>query len=228
MANEENTLSVFADESGSFDSNISPSRFYVVSLVFHDQTISIAKELADLETTLSYMGYSNLCLHSGPLIRREEKFENMDIQERRKLFGRLVAFARRAPVQGRSFCIDKRYAGSAELMARAILCLISEHLASCRDSLSRFEKIKVYYDNGQAQVKHVLQKAFTPFPAEFPSNVRPERYRLFQVADLVCTIKLLAEKLDLGIPLTKSERYFFHSVHDLKKDFLRPLSRFLK
>ncbi len=149
----------------------------------------------------------------------------MDIQIRRKLFARFVAFARRAPVWGRTFCVDKRYLSSAELMTKALMEQMARHLESSRDTFSRFERIKVYYDNGQQQVKSILKSVFSPFPAEFPSNVTPERYRLFQVADLACTTALLRAKLDNGLPLTKSEIYFFRNAHDLKKDYIAPLSK---
>lgn len=227
MASDRKTLSVFVDESGSFDSSVSPSRFYVVSCVFHNQAIPIGEDITRLEHALAYIMHPGVCLHSGPLIRREEAFRNTDIQIRRKLFGCFVAFARRVPVWGRCFCIDKRYAGSSELMAKSLVEKMTKYFDDSYDTLSRFDKIKIYYDNGQPQVKSILKKCFSSFPVEFPSCVTPERYRLFQVADLACTVALLKEKLDLGLPLTKSESYFFHNAHDLKKDYIRPLSRLL-
>ena len=218
-------MSVFVDESGSFDSNVSPSRFYVISCVFHDQSLVIDAEVSRLEQSLAYISHHDVCLHSGPLIRREESFREMGIQIRRKLFARFVAFARRAPVWGRTFCVDKRYLSSAELMTKALVEQMARHLESSRDTFSRFDRIKVYYDNGQQQVKGILKNVFSPFPAEFPSNVKPERYRLFQVADLAGTTALLRAKLDHGLPLTKSEIYFFRNAHDLKKDYIAPLSK---
>ena len=49
MATFARELSVFVDESGSFDHEYSPSRFYVVSFVLHDQGIPIASNVSALE-----------------------------------------------------------------------------------------------------------------------------------------------------------------------------------
>ena len=50
-------------------------------------------------------------------------------------------------------------------------------------------------------------------PVEFVQNVRPAKYRLFQLADLVCTLHLMELKIKNGIPLTCSENRFFSSGH---------------
>ena len=77
MADHVKELSIFVDESGSFDSQTIPSRFYVVSLVFHDQLISIAQRITALEETLARIGHPALCFHAGPIIRREDEFSKL-------------------------------------------------------------------------------------------------------------------------------------------------------
>ena len=49
---------------------------------------------------------------------------------------------------------------------------------------------------------------------EFVQNVRPAKYRLFQLADLVCTLHLMELKIKNGIPLTCSENRF-SAVHEI-------------
>ena len=44
---------------------------------------------------------------------------------------------------------------------------------------------------------------------EFADGVQPRRYMLFQLADLICTLNLVAAKIKEGIPLTDSEYKFF-------------------
>ena len=58
MGNSISEVSVFVDESGSFDSRRSPSRYYLVSLVFHDQSRSVENEIVELENALGYMTQS--------------------------------------------------------------------------------------------------------------------------------------------------------------------------
>lgn len=55
-------------------------------------------------------------------------------------------------------------------------------------------------------------------------KVLPNEYRLFQVADLICTLELLELKIQSGV-MTRSEELLFHSKRDLKKDFLKGIHK---
>ncbi len=151
----------------------------------------------------------------------------MDIQLRKQILGRIIAFARRAPITSKNFCVDKKFCTSPDALKKTLLAMISEYIAHNNIMFSDFQKIKIYYDNGQSQIREILSSAFAKFTAEFPVNVTPGKYRLFQVADLICTLHLLKTKVDINLPLTKSETYFFHGTNELKKKYLRPLSRLL-
>ena len=47
----------------------------------------------------------------------------------------------------------------------------------------------------------------------------PKDYKLFQAADLICTLTLLELKCESG-QLTRSEELIFHTIRRLKKDFI--------
>jgi len=55
-------------------------------------------------------------------------------------------------------------------------------------------------------------------------KVLPSSYRLFQVADLICTIRLAELKLD-NHQLSSSERRFFKDERTLKKNYIKPIKR---
>lgn len=55
-------------------------------------------------------------------------------------------------------------------------------------------------------------------------RVMPEKYKLFQVADLVCSMELVRLKLEKNL-LSKSEEIFFGNPRDLKKNYLKPLQK---
>lgn len=220
-------LGIFVDESGSFDSSVIPSRFYVIALLFHDQSADATPAVEELERQLAALGHSGLCIHSGPLVRREERFRNMDLAMRRRLFSRMVAFTRKAPIGYRAFCADKKFVSGAAAIGQTLLEQIRRFVEDAHERFSRFRKIKVYYDNGQHQVKRILEDAFRFLPVEFKDEVLPERYRLFQAADMLCTVELLKIKLMSGLPMTKSEEVFFRSRRDFRKDIANPLSRLL-
>jgi len=55
-------------------------------------------------------------------------------------------------------------------------------------------------------------------------KVLPNEYRLFQVADLICTLELLELKTQ-SREMTRSEKLLFHSKRELKKDFLKGMHK---
>ena len=78
-------LSVFVDESGDFGEYDYHSPFYIISLVFHDQVYDISSDLAHLENSLNNIGWAKHCIHAGPIIRSEEEYKGVTLDERRKI-----------------------------------------------------------------------------------------------------------------------------------------------
>ena len=76
------TLSVFVDESGRFLHPDDSSRFYILSMVFHDQSVDISREIAVLERSDTEIGLQGHCFHAGPLIRREKNYSMLSRQLR--------------------------------------------------------------------------------------------------------------------------------------------------
>ena len=114
------------DESGRFQHPDPDSRFYIVSLVLHDQTVDLSSALDGLDLHFRDLHLEKLCFHAGPLIRQEKVFA-----------------------------------------------------------------------------------------------VKPESYRLFQIADLVCTVKFIEEKIRSGEGMTPSEFKFFGGPKEFRHNILR-------
>ena len=55
-------------------------------------------------------------------------------------------------------------------------------------------------------------------------KVIPSDYRLFQIADLICTLQLLELKCDNRV-LSHSEKLFFENDRTLKKNYFKPLKQ---
>ena len=88
-----------------------------------------------------------------------------------------------------------------------------------------FDKIIVYYDNGQIELGAILN---TVFSIHF-SNVEfrkaePQKYRLLQAADFICSMELLKIKKNEN-RLSKSEKQFFYKPQELKKTFLKAIDK---
>ena len=56
---------------------------------------------------------------------------------------------------------------------------------------------------------------------EFAQAVRPGRYKLFQIADMIATLKLVELKINHGNQMTESEYKFFGGVRNFKRNYLR-------
>ena len=55
--------------------------------------------------------------------------------------------------------------------------------------------------------------------------VSPYEYKLFQVADFICTLALINYKKLMGKDLTVSEKIFFKSYRDLKQNYLKHIKK---
>ena len=217
-------LSIFIDESGDFGTQ---SSFYLLTFVFHDQSVDISSQLARLSDTLVAMRQrSERALHTGPMVRREDEYLNLPLAMRRKLFDHLLTFTRTAGVTYASFSVEKRqWPDRLKLKAR----LSREVSLFLRDNLAfftSFDRIIVYYDNGQSEITDLINTLFSAyfFEVDF-RKVKPSDYRLFQSADLLCTLEMLRAKLAAGGQLSNSEKIFFESTRRLKKDYLKTVAK---
>ena len=218
------TLSIFVDEYGRFQFPDRESPYYIVSLVMHDQRILIEGLIAELDRHFAEMRLSNVCFHAGPLIRQKNAFAIMDWSFRNKIFRRMLAFANKLDFQYHCLTVEKRFINSKEQIVSHLqhdMDIFFDSLVGAHPEFSRF---KVYYDCGQTPVTNMLRSTFRPKPGldiEFAQAVRPERYKLFQVADMIATLKLVELKIEHGEPMTESEYKFFGGVRNFKRNYLR-------
>lgn len=101
-------LSIFLDESGDFGEYDHHSPFYIITMVFHDQNENIQPAILKLNHELSFLGLNDLCIHTGPIIRKEEIYAHMTIEERRRIFNKMVAFIRQINIRYKCFYIEKK------------------------------------------------------------------------------------------------------------------------
>ena len=87
-----NEISIFIDESGDFGEYQIHSPYYIVSIVFHEQKKDISALVSNLDKRLTYHNLNNNCIHTGPIVRKEEEYQNMSIKERRNILNTFTAF----------------------------------------------------------------------------------------------------------------------------------------
>jgi len=219
----EKILSCFIDESGDFGPYDFRAPYYYVAMVLHDQSEDISEKIVDMEFRATNLGYSKHAIHIGPLIRRENVYINERMENRKHLFNVLYYFTVQLPFH--YFCAKVNKAECADAiqqtakLSRAITMELQAHF----DYWSSFDKIIVYYDNGQTQLTRIITSVFnTLFPNVEMRKVHPVDYKLFQVADLVCTLEMLSDKAGHN-GFSRSETEFFGSIRKFNKDYYKKI-----
>ncbi len=110
-------------------------------------------------------------------------------------------------------------------MATKISKSIADMLRSEEGFWKKFDRIIIYYDNGQIELTKILTSIFSALyiNVEF-RKVEPINYTLFQVADLICTLELLSLKADSGM-FSSSELEFFDNIRTFKKNYLKSIRK---
>ncbi len=218
----EKILSIFIDESGDFGAYDRRAPYYLVTMVFHDQDCDITGNIQALNDCMSRLGYPFHAIHTGPLIRRESVYAEDLMTARKSLFNALFNFSRKLDFKYICLPLRKGETMCSEALMSKLARLLDEELQSMQDFFARYSRIIIYYDNGQVELTRVLKNVFSGFfsDVEF-RRVKPAEYKLFQVADLMCTLELLSLKADSG-SFSNSEKEFFSSVRDFKKNYLKP------
>ena len=210
-------ISAFIDESGDFGFRGDASRFYLITFVLHDQSIDLTSYLNKIKNKPTF--------HAGPIIRREKPFDNVSLEERKKLFQSIFMFTQIIPIRVKTFFYNKKEFEGDILkikarMTRDIYDFFQNHLDYFGEA-----NLLIYYDNGQHLITSIINSALaiTGLDFEFKQEVHPENYRLFQVADFVSTVRLLEHKMST-IGLSESEKIFIDKRH-LKNVYLRALKK---
>ena len=211
-------LSIFVDESGDFDLKSIHSPYYLFSLVFHNQEVALVNELDQLAENLRRNGSTHV--HTGPLIRREKEYIKLTIDERRIQFINMYHFVRKCEIKYKTFIFKKsEYSDKLTLegkMAKALKMFIQENL----NYFSNFDRIIIYYDNGQHEITRMLNLIFNyTLNGVEARSVSPSQYSLFQVADFVCTMELLDLKFSKN-ELSRSEKKFFYKPKEPQKPYI--------
>lgn len=189
------------------------------------QKNNISKNIKIFDTYLLNLGYKNHAIHTGPLIRRESIYSNDLIEERKHLFNTLFNFARKLDFQYTCIKVKKNECRNIITMTSKVSKLLADTLRTNQNFWNSFDNVIVYYDNGQIELTKILTSVFSTLYTHLEfRKVKPIDYKLFQIADLICTLELLAEK-SKNNSFSRSELEFFNNVRDFKKNYLKPLRK---
>lgn len=87
---------IFLDES---DSDGMRDRYYLLTLVVHDQESNIRPDVAMYEQSLQAKGLPDIPFHVSPLLNGHGKYEGMALADRKKSLSSFRVFLRHAPIR---------------------------------------------------------------------------------------------------------------------------------
>ena len=215
--------SIFCDESGTFSKFNARAPYYIVSFVLHDQSESIVEPIVKLDAALAPFHIKTRTVHAGPLIRREDEYEFTDIITRRRIFQRLFIFTRTCKIAYQPFVVDKRHMTDEKPLSDLLSSLIRTFLLDNLAFFQNYDRVVLYYDYGQAELTKILSDTCKENLSNLEiRKVKPVDYKLFQAADMLCTLELLAKKAE-NKTLSRSELTFFQSERELRRTYLKPI-----
>ena len=202
-------LNIFVDETGEFGFGNGSSELYGISFTFHEQNDDIMPELNKLNDRLEKIGYTDM-IHMADLIMKRGDYSRFPIDKRKSIFNSIYQFSRRIPVKYKTIIIDKKYISSVTILKQQLSYEINKMIKEHEKYFKKFDKIVMYYDNGQEILGVILESIFLRFDGfEHRVDFDHKEKRLFQVSDMLTFIDKYDYKYKNKLPYTKGEKYFF-------------------
>lgn len=207
-------LNIFIDESGDFGFTDGSSELYGVSFTIHESDKSIAGDLEYLNNRLKKSQYDGM-IHLADLVSKRGEYMHFNFEQRKDIFWSIFYFSKRVNVKIHTIMIEKKFKNNKAQLNRELAVQISKFFDSINDYMNDFEKVVVYYDNGQESLGAIIDTLLiTKDNVEHRIEFNHKEKRLFQVSDMLTFIDKIVYKYNHNMPLTKSEKYFF-SIKDI-------------
>lgn len=222
-----NRLNIFIDEAGSvapLNGDINEKlpvsdNFYIVTLVYvfdnDDKVYSTIEQLNNLKINFGITE----SIHYAPLIRHEtEYYKQFSYDDIRKIYYKTVKIISNSPIYYSTIVLNKKTVDSYEKFEDYFINNFG-NLYISNGFFRDVKEIKVYYDNGQDCVSRFIKNGVYKCFLHHKDNIfdaKPKDYALLQIADFICTAKLIELKRDMHIS-SKSEQAVFDDKKKYKK-----------
>ena len=213
-------LSVFIDESGSDGLR---DKYYLVTLVLHEQDDDISEGIKLYEQSLAEKGLPDVPFHASPLLNGHDDYEGMELADRKRLLSAFRVFFRHMPVRYTCIALKTKEYPATDEVSNTMRRRLVEFLFDELPYFQGFDVVKIYYDNGQQSIAEAVHKAMDYALAKdavIYRSASPADYRLSQVADYICTMELTALKYADKVATATDEK-FFGSWSQFKKGILK-------
>lgn len=207
-------LNIFIDESGDFGFTKGSSELYGVSFTIHESNDSIVNDLEYLNNRLKKAKYDGM-IHIADLIAKRGDYANFNLQQRKDIFWSIFYFSKIVKVKIHTIIVDKRFKNNKTQLNRELASEINNFFIEMADYMNEFDKVVVYYDNGQDALGAIIDTLLlNKNNVEHRIEFNHKEKRLFQVSDMMTFVDKIVYKHNNKIELTKAEKYFF-SVKDI-------------
>lgn len=215
-------LSIFIDESGSDGLR---DKYYLVTLVVHEQDDSLLENIGLYEQSLSARNLPDIPFHASPLLNGHADYTHLSLAERKKLLSSFRVFVRHVPVRYATVALKTKEYANANEVSRVMRRMLIEFIFDELSYFQGFDRVKIYYDNGQQSIVEAVRKAMNYALAKdtvIYKNALPADYRLSQVADYIYTMEFTALKF-ADKTTTATDEKFFGSWSQFKKGILKEI-----
>ncbi len=147
-------------------------------------------------------------IHLADLVARRGEYSQFELKKRKDIFWSIFYFSKRADVKIHTIIVDKRFKNSKTQLNRELAIEINKLFSFIH--IEKFEKVVVYYDNGQEALGAIidtllLNKNNVEHRIEFNHTEK----RLFQVSDMLTFVDKIVYKHNNNMTLTNAEKFFF-------------------
>ena len=163
-------------------------------------------------------------IHLAYLVAKRGDYSHFDLERRKSIFWAIFYFSNKVKVKIRTIVIDKKYFNKKMHLNSALAKEIGQFIQDNQKYINSFDKVVIYYDNGQETLATILDTLFATNPiVERRIEFDHKQKKLFQLSDMLTVIDKLDYKRKNNIPFTKAEEYFFngkdfrHIINLLKK-----------
>ena len=156
------------------------------------------------------MNFSNLCRSAC------KYYKNLSIEQRKKIFTAIYQLSRKSPIKLKSIVVSKKYTDNYKLLKKQLITKLDNLVSSNHKFFEQFDKIVIYYDNGQSQLTAILEEVFKDFNISFISDFDKTEEKLFQVADMLTFIDKYDYKFKHKLYISKNEKIFF-DIMEIRK-----------
>ena len=218
-------LSIFVDESGSQHGH---SKYCLVTLLLHDQSKSINKNIEKYEECLRRASLPNIAFHASPLMNGHDEYETLSMASRKQLLGAFEAFARGLPYSYKTFSYKRSEVEPTWRFITRFKRDLVEFLTNNIEFFQEFDRVKIYYDNGQQMVTQALHGAIDFMlskEAVLYRMVSARKYRLFQVVDYICALELTDLKFRDKCLTATDAKIFGQNYQYFKRNHLKKARR---